>query len=82
MDIIGLSIENYHLELCFWLFLVNSGSAHQDWFHSLYFKVWALGSCIALLAMPLITIFARQEVYKVGAAVSLEWKKTNDRMAV
>ncbi|KAN0081656.1 hypothetical protein V8E55_009280 [Tylopilus felleus] len=57
-----------HLEeLCFWLFLVNSGSAHQDWFHSLYFKVWALGSCIALLAMPLITIFARQEVYKCEA---------------
>jgi hypothetical protein len=58
-------------ELCFWLFLVHSDSARQDWFRSLYFKIWAFGSCVAVLAMPLITIFAREDVYKVRQRASV-----------
>ncbi|KAF8434305.1 hypothetical protein L210DRAFT_2598249 [Boletus edulis BED1] len=66
---IGWSLEMVtHLEeLCFWLFLVNSSSAQQDWFKSLYFKTWAVGSCIAVLVMPLITIFTRENVLKCEA---------------
>ncbi|KAH0828966.1 hypothetical protein J3R83DRAFT_2396 [Lanmaoa asiatica] len=51
-------------ELCFWLFLINSGSVHRDWFRSPYFKTWAVGSCIAVFAMPLVTTFTREDVYK------------------
>ena len=55
-----------HLEeLCFWLFLVNSGSVQQDWFRSLYFKTWIVGSLIALTYMPLVTIFTRSDPIKV-----------------
>jgi hypothetical protein len=52
-------------ELCFWLFLVNAGSAQQDWFRSLYFKTWVGGSIIAVIYMPLVTIFTRSDVLKV-----------------
>jgi len=45
-----------HLEeLCFWLFLINSSSVQQDWFRSIYFKVWIGGAMCALLYMPLAT---------------------------
>ena len=58
-----------HLEeLCFWLFLVNSGSVQQDWFRSLYFKTWIVGSVIAITYMPLVTIFTRSDPLKVRFA--------------
>jgi hypothetical protein len=57
-----------HLEeLCFWLFLVNSGSAQQDWFHSLYFKTWIAGSTAAIVYMPLVTILTRSDPIKSEA---------------
>jgi len=61
-----------HLEeLCFWLFLVNAGSAQQDWFRSLYFKTWVIGSMIAILYMPLVTIFTRSDPLKSEAYMLL-----------
>lgn len=60
-----------NLELCFWLFLVNSGSTQQNWFQSLYFKVWVLGSTLALTYMPLVTIFTRHDPLKVCNLVLL-----------
>jgi len=66
---VGWSLEMVtHLEeLCFWLFLVNSGSAQQDWFRSLYFKTWVLGSTLAIVYMPLVTIFTRSDPLKSEA---------------
>ncbi|KAG5653786.1 hypothetical protein H0H81_010456 [Sphagnurus paluster] len=55
----------FDAELCFWLFLVNSGSAQQDWFHSMYFKTWVVGSSIAVVYMPLVTIFTRSDPLKM-----------------
>ncbi|KAF8557902.1 hypothetical protein OG21DRAFT_1481907 [Imleria badia] len=63
----GLEMVTHLEELCFWLFLVNAGSVHQDWFRSLYFKIWAVGSCLAVLAMLLITTFTRHDVLKCEA---------------
>ncbi|KIJ95105.1 hypothetical protein K443DRAFT_639687 [Laccaria amethystina LaAM-08-1] len=57
----GLEMVTHLEELCFWLFLVNSGSAQQNWFRSLYFKTWVVGSCIAVIYMPLVTIFTRHD---------------------
>ncbi|KAF9562954.1 hypothetical protein CPC08DRAFT_816822 [Agrocybe pediades] len=66
---IGWSLEMVtHLEeLCFWLFLVNSGSGQQNWFHSLYFKTWVVGSAAAVIYMPLVTIFTRGDHLKSEA---------------
>lgn len=66
---IGWSLEMVtHLEeLCFWLFLVNSGSGQQNWFQSLYFKAWIVGSMIAVAYMPLVTIFTRSDPLKSEA---------------
>ncbi|KAK0468327.1 uncharacterized protein EV420DRAFT_458591 [Desarmillaria tabescens] len=60
---IGWSLEMVtHLEeLCFWLFLLNAKSGQQDWFHSPYFKTWAIGSVIAVTYMPLVTILTRND---------------------
>ncbi|KAF8845911.1 hypothetical protein BDN67DRAFT_875516, partial [Paxillus ammoniavirescens] len=63
----GLEMVTHLEELCFWLFLVNSQSAHSDWFCSPYFKTWAIGSFIAILYMPLVTIFTREDPYKCEA---------------
>lgn len=61
-----LSINDRFAELCFWLFLVNSTAVQQNWFRSVYFKIWAVGSSVAVLAMPLVTILTRKNVYKVS----------------
>ncbi|KAJ7099328.1 hypothetical protein B0H15DRAFT_927819 [Mycena belliarum] len=57
-----------HLEeLCFWLFLVNSGSVQQNWFHSWYFRTWIFGSTLAIIYMPLLTILTRADPVKCEA---------------
>ena len=58
-----------HLEeLCFWLFLVTSQTnPQQNWFRSVYFKTWACGSVVAVIYMPLVTIFTRGNSMKSEA---------------
>lgn len=54
-----------HLEeLCFWLFLVNSNTSKQNWFKSLYFKSWVIGSLIAIAYMPVVTILTKADPLK------------------
>ncbi|KAI5995349.1 hypothetical protein F5J12DRAFT_726143 [Pisolithus orientalis] len=60
-----------YTELCFWVFLVKSTSAEQDWFRTVYFKAWAIGSCVATIYMPLVTIFTRDDVLKCEAYTML-----------
>ncbi|KAJ4468363.1 hypothetical protein C8J55DRAFT_203079 [Lentinula edodes] len=55
----ALEMVTHLEELCFWLFLVNAQGGQQDWFHSYYFRTWIVGSCVAVLYMPLVTIFTR-----------------------
>ncbi|KAF8171882.1 hypothetical protein BJ912DRAFT_109745 [Pholiota molesta] len=66
---IGWSFEMVtHLEeLCFWLFLINSGSGQQNWFKSLYFRTWVIGSTIAVIYMPVVTIVTRADPLKSEA---------------
>ncbi|KAI0740968.1 hypothetical protein C8Q76DRAFT_822563 [Earliella scabrosa] len=63
----SLEMVTHLEELCFWLFLVNSGSVQQDWFRSLYFRTWIVGSLIAITYMPLVTIFTRADPLKCEA---------------
>ncbi|KAH9061909.1 hypothetical protein EDB87DRAFT_1674150 [Lactarius vividus] len=52
-----------HLEtLCFLIFLLNAGSEAKDWFRSRYFGIWAVGSFISLIYLPLVTIFTRSNL--------------------
>ena len=55
-------------ELCFWLFLLNSSRSEANWFRSIYFKIWAGGSALAIIYMPLVTIFTRSNPLKVSTA--------------
>jgi hypothetical protein len=63
----ALEMVTHLEELCFWLFLINAGSAQQDWFRSMYFKTWVLGSICAVALMPMVTIFTRQDPLKCEA---------------
>ncbi|PIL33661.1 hypothetical protein GSI_04284 [Ganoderma sinense ZZ0214-1] len=63
----SLEMVTHLEELCFWLFLVNSGSVQQDWFRSLYFRTWIVGSIVAVTYMPLVTIFTREDPLKCEA---------------
>lgn len=63
----GLEMVSHLEELCFWLFLVNLNSFNHDWFRTLYFKVWVVGSCIATIYMPLVTILTRSDLGKCEA---------------
>ncbi|KAJ3752482.1 hypothetical protein EV361DRAFT_973630 [Lentinula raphanica] len=60
----ALEMVTHLEELCFWLFLVNAQGGQQDWFKSHYFKTWVVGTFIALLYMPLVTIFTRSDPLK------------------
>ena len=37
----------------------------KDWFRSLYFKTWIVGSVVAILYMPLVTLCTRSDPLKV-----------------
>lgn len=60
---LGWSLEMVtHLEeLCFWLFLINATYIERNWFRSPYFKVWVGGSIVAVLYMPLVSVFTRSD---------------------
>ncbi|KAF8806628.1 hypothetical protein BYT27DRAFT_7224369 [Phlegmacium glaucopus] len=51
-------------KLCFWLFLINASSVERSWFQSPYFKTWVVGSIVAILYMPLISILTRSDPLK------------------
>lgn len=63
----SLEMVTHLEELCFWLFLVNAGAAQQDWFRSMYFKTWAIGSVLALVYMPLVTSLTLSDPLKCEA---------------
>ncbi|KAI0253703.1 hypothetical protein BJV78DRAFT_1360034 [Lactifluus subvellereus] len=67
----GLEMVSHLEELCFWLFVVNVGPAQRDWFSSLYFRTWIVGSSIAILYMPLVTILTRSDPLKVPCRDSI-----------
>lgn len=60
----GLEMVTHLEELCFWLYLVNSTAKNQDWFKTLYFRTWAVGSVIAVIGMPLVAILTRSDPIK------------------
>lgn len=63
----GLEMVTHLEELCFWLFVLNAGPMQKDWFRSLYFKTWIVGSVVAILYMPLVTICTRSDPLKCEA---------------
>ncbi|KAG9083347.1 hypothetical protein FRC07_013937, partial [Ceratobasidium sp. 392] len=57
-----------HLEeLCFWLFLINVGAAQTSWFRSVHFKSWVAGSLAAVVGLPLLAVFTRDDPLKCEA---------------
>ncbi|KAI0079234.1 hypothetical protein K474DRAFT_1736289 [Panus rudis PR-1116 ss-1] len=63
----SLEMVTHLEELCFWLFLIYAGSVQRDWFRSLYFKTWIVGSFVALIYMPLVAIFTRSDPIRCEA---------------
>jgi hypothetical protein len=70
---VGWSLEMVtHLEeLCFWLFLVNSGSSSQSWFKSFYFRTWIVGSTLAVAYMPIVTCVTKSKLDPLKVCTAL-----------
>ncbi|KZV65748.1 hypothetical protein PENSPDRAFT_114009 [Peniophora sp. CONT] len=65
----SLEIVSHLEELMFWMYIVNSGPSHSEWFNSTYFKTWAAGSVSALLYLPLAAIFTRHDPLRNEAVI-------------
>jgi len=63
----ALEMVTHLEELCFWFFVVNASPKQADWFHSRYFRAWMVGSAVAVLYMPLVTILTRSDPLKCEA---------------
>lgn len=65
----GLEIVTHLEELCFWLFLLrsSSGGSQTSWFRSPHFKLWAVGSILGAVGIPLVTVFKRQNPLEAEA---------------
>ncbi|KDR75588.1 hypothetical protein GALMADRAFT_248075 [Galerina marginata CBS 339.88] len=70
---VGWSLELVtHLEeLAFWLFLLHQGPGKRDWFDSLEFRGWYMGSIIAIIGMPLTTLVKRGDIDTLQAWIFL-----------
>jgi hypothetical protein len=58
----ALELVTHLEELTFWLFLLHQGPAKRDWFKSWEFRLWYLGSVVAILGMPLTVIIKRADL--------------------
>ncbi|KAH7871932.1 hypothetical protein F5051DRAFT_395862 [Lentinula edodes] len=74
----ALELVTHLEELTFWLFLLHQGPHKRDWFKSWEFRVWYLGSVIAILGMPLTVIIKRANldlcfawIFLAGSAAGL-----------
>ncbi|KAG8708342.1 hypothetical protein FRC09_001306, partial [Ceratobasidium sp. 395] len=63
----ALEIVSHLEELCFWLFLINVGAAQTSWFRSVHFKSWVAGSLAAVVGLPLLAVFMRDDPLKCEA---------------
>jgi hypothetical protein len=73
----ALEIVTHLEELTFWLFLLHQGPSQRQWFRSWEFRMWYFGSMLAVIAMPLTTLLARQDltttlawIFLVGSSAS------------
>ncbi|KAJ4471531.1 hypothetical protein J3R30DRAFT_3526248 [Lentinula aciculospora] len=74
----ALELVTHLEELTFWLFLLHQGPHKRDWFKSWEFRVWYLGSVVAILGMPLTVIITRANldlcfawIFLAGSAAGL-----------
>ncbi|TEB38185.1 hypothetical protein FA13DRAFT_1785999 [Coprinellus micaceus] len=58
----SLELVTHLEELAFWLFLLHQGPGKRDWFHCWEFRAWYLGSCAAVLGMPLTVLVTRHQL--------------------
>ncbi|QRW12979.1 transmembrane protein [Ceratobasidium sp. AG-Ba] len=63
----ALEIVSHLEELCFWLFLINVGAAQTSWFRSIHFKCWVVGSLAAVVGLPVLAVFTRDNPLKCEA---------------
>ncbi|KDQ56290.1 hypothetical protein JAAARDRAFT_158305 [Jaapia argillacea MUCL 33604] len=76
---VGWSFELVtHLEeFAFWLFLLHQGPRKREWFRSGEFRLWYIGSMVAVVGMPLTTLITRRDlstclawIFLVGSVAS------------
>ncbi|KZS87113.1 hypothetical protein SISNIDRAFT_461207 [Sistotremastrum niveocremeum HHB9708] len=67
----GLEVTTHLEELMFWHFLINQGPAQRSWFNSGEFRLWCIGSTVAVMGMPLVTLVTRRDYFRCEAWIFL-----------
>lgn len=67
----GLELVTHLEELMFWLFLIHQGPERRDWFASIEFRSWAIGSCIAMAGLPVTAVLTRADPLRAEAYIFL-----------
>lgn len=74
----ALEITTHLEELTFWLFLLHQGPNQRQWFRSWEFRMWYIGSTMAIIGLPLTTLLAARQnlsttlawIFLVGSSAS------------
>ncbi|KAF8627650.1 hypothetical protein AX15_004343 [Amanita polypyramis BW_CC] len=67
----ALEIVTHLEELTFWLFLLHQGPSQRPWFRSWEFRMWYIGSALAVIGLPLTTLLARTDLGTTQAWILL-----------
>ncbi|KAI0090800.1 hypothetical protein BDY19DRAFT_937553 [Irpex rosettiformis] len=67
----GLELITHLEELAFWLYLLHQNPDKDPWFDSWEYRLWFIGSVVAVLGMPLTAVVARRNVDTLDAWIFL-----------
>ncbi|KAI0343597.1 hypothetical protein BDW22DRAFT_1328524 [Trametopsis cervina] len=67
----GMELITHLEELAFWLYLLHQNPDKEEWFSSWEYRMWFLGSLVAVIGMPLTALIARHDVDTLDAWIFL-----------
>lgn len=67
----ALELVTHLEELAFWLYLLHQKPEKESWFSSWEYRLWYLGSMVAIIGMPLTALVTRQNVITCDAYIFL-----------
>ncbi|KAI0076410.1 hypothetical protein K474DRAFT_1565450, partial [Panus rudis PR-1116 ss-1] len=67
----ALEMVTHLEELAFWLYLLHQNPQKEEWFSSWEYRLWYLGSMVAILGMPLTALITRKDITTCDAYIFL-----------
>ncbi|KAI0645083.1 hypothetical protein C8Q79DRAFT_1011192 [Trametes meyenii] len=67
----ALELVTHLEELAFWLYLLHQNPNKEAWFSSWEYRLWYMGSLVAIIGMPLTTLITREHLETCDAYIFL-----------